>query len=115
MDTPEITQDAQRLAFLIYKQYKKDIKDGQNKLNAKNIGSLTTVHKTFNIKYSLDDTLDLVRELSKADYLKVTWADNTAVFINIQPKLITFGEYKFANNFDFYLNWANKIVSIIKP
>lgn len=115
MDTPEITQDAQRLAVLIYKQYKKNIKDGQSKLKAKNIGSLTTVHKTLSIKYSLNDTLDLVRELSKANYLKVMWADNTAVLINIQPKLIIFGENKFANDIDGILNWANKIVSIIKP
>ena len=115
MDTPEITQDAQRLAVLIYKQYKKDIKDGQSKQQAKNIGSLTNIHKILNIQYSLEDTLELIKELEAENYLKVMWGSDTAMLINIQPKLIIFGENKFANDIDGVLNWANKIVSIIKP
>lgn len=43
------------------------------------------------------------------------WADNTAVFIDIEPKLIIFGENKLANGIDDVLTWANKIVSILKP
>ena len=115
MDTPEIKQDAQRLAVLIYKQYKKDIKDGQSKQQAKNIGSLTNIHKILNIQYSLEDTLELIKELEAENYLKVMWGSDTAMLINIQPKLIIFGENKFANDIDGVLNWANKIVSIIKP
>ena len=43
------------------------------------------------------------------------WADNTAVFIEIESKLIIFGENKLANDIDDVLTWANKIVSILKP
>ncbi|MGK4018641.1 hypothetical protein AB0Y21_10375 [Weissella paramesenteroides] len=115
MDRPEITQDAQRLAVLIYKQYKKDIKDGQSKQQAKNIGSLKNVHKILNIKYSLEDTLELIKELKAENYINAVWGSDTATSIDIQQKLIVFGENKLANDIDGALNWANKIVSIIKP
>lgn len=115
MENPELTQDAQRLAVLIYKQYKNKIDNGRSKQDAKNVGGLEELHSSLQIKYSEDDTLDLVRELSRNEYLDVMWADNTAVFIDIEPKLIIFGENKLANDIDDVLTWANKIVSILKP
>ena len=95
MENPELTQDAQRLAVLIYKQYKNKIDNGRSKQDAMNVGG--------------------VRELSRNEYLDVMWANNTAVFIEIESKLIIFGENKLANDIDDVLTWANKIVSIFKP
>lgn len=115
MENPELTQDAQRLAVLIYKQYKNKIDNGRSKQDAKNVGGLEELHSSLKIKYSEDDTLDLVRELSRNEYLDVMWANNTAVFIEIESKLIIFGENKLANDIDDVLTWANKIVSIFKP
>lgn len=115
METPELTQDAQRLAVLIYKQYGENVNDGKNKQEAKSLGGLKDIHDTLKIKYSLDDTLELIRELSRTNYLDVIWGSDTAVFVQIENKLIIFGENKLANDIDDVLNWANKIVSIFKP
>ncbi|WEA53332.1 hypothetical protein PWO95_01905 [Weissella paramesenteroides] len=114
METPELTNDAQKLAVLMYKQYKKNLDDGQSKQNAKSMGSLENVHNILNIKYSLDDTLDLVRELSKAHYLDVIWASNTAYLININNLLIIYGENRIANNVKAAFEWAMTITAPFK-
>lgn len=78
------------------------------------MGSLDNIHTILNIKYSLYDTLDFVRELSKAHYLDVMWASNTAYLININNLLIFYGENRIANNVNAAFEWDMMITAPLK-
>lgn len=110
-----LTKNADKLLILIYKDYKSRVDLGESRNKAKHIGGLDELHDRLHIKFSSDDTLELIRELSKAKYLHVLWADNTAYMMTINDSLIIYGENHTANNIKEKLEWANTITTLFKP
>lgn len=94
----DLTENAEKLLILIYKEYKFRIDSGESHGNAKYFGGLNQLHDKLHIKFNLEDTLELIRELSRAEYLKVSWADDRAYFIAITENVINYGEVYSANN-----------------
>lgn len=111
----DLTKDAEKLLVLIYKDYKSRIDNGESRGDAKSMGGLDNLHDKLRIKFNVEDTLELIRELSRADYLDVLWADNTAYFITINDSLIIYGENRIANNIKGGFEWAATITAPFKP
>lgn len=110
-----LTKNADKFLILIYNHYKSRIESGEPRKDAKLIGGLDELHDRLHIKLSLEDTLELIRELSRAKYLQVFWADSTAYFITINDSLIIYGENYIANNIKEKLEWATTITTLLKP
>lgn len=111
----DLTKNAEKLLVLIYKYYKFRIDNGKSLENAKFVGDLDHLHDNLHIKFSLEDTLELIRELSRAKYLNVTWADNTAYLIAIDDALIIYGENRVADTIKNWFEWADTITAPFKP
>lgn len=74
----DITNDAKKLLFLIYKNYLKQRKNGVAKADAINIGGAERIQKDLMPEESVQDVDSFLKELDSSGYLDVHSYDNLA-------------------------------------
>lgn len=113
MDT-KISVEADLLICNIYDEYLKKRASKVPKSTAKYIGSSHTLAEKvpFIIFEDVDDTC---RELGKAGFLSIQYADNICYHISLTDAGIVYMENRFGNQVSTLLDWIGKLKSILNP
>lgn len=105
----ELTKDAEKLICLLYKSYLQKRKSGIPKSEATCFGSSHNIHEQLCPELIFEDVDDTCRELSRADLLNCSWADNTAYHVTLSDNAIIYMENRFKNGLAEVLEFVEKI------
>lgn len=109
----ELTRDAKYLLCSIYKNYKEDIKAGVAKLDAKVLRSNTQIASRNMAEWSLADVDETIRELGRASFLSVSYADNIPYFVQLNDAAIVYMENRFKNGVKQVIEHMSSLKRII--
>lgn len=110
MSEIQLTKDAERLLVLMYHAYLSRCKAGKDKLSAKQMGSLSQIHKELLPDANILDVLETCRELSRAQYLRPFWASNTIIRSQLSDTAIVYMENRFKNGLKDILAFLSSFV-----
>lgn len=71
-----LTNDAKKLLYLMYKEYKKRRKSGIGRAEARNFDSSATIRESLSPDETIEDIDDMLKELFNAGYVNGLWADD---------------------------------------
>ncbi len=108
MINEKITKDADKLICLIYQGYLEDRESGKSKIQAKQLGSSDDVFNRFLID-TAEDVAETCRELSRADFLHCTYADNIVYTATLTDDAIVYMENRFKNGLSEVMNFLLKL------
>lgn len=109
MSESDLTKDSKELLAIIYKEYLSKINNGVAKSDAKIIGDAKSVNELAK-DWMLEDVVETMSELGKAEYIKNTYADNTIYFSVLLDKSIIYFENKNINTIKSIADWLLKLV-----
>lgn len=110
----QISVEADLLLCHIYDEYLKKRNNKVPKATAKFFGSSEVLIPLvpFMIFEDIDDTC---RELGKAGFLFIQYADNICYHISLTDAGIVYMENRFGNQVSTLLDWISKLKSILNP
>lgn len=106
----ELTKDAQKMIFLMCKQYKKKREKGLSKYDAKSFGSAQSIQANFFPDMLLADVKDTLYELEQNNLVKNAYGSDTIYSCSISENAIVMIENQSKENF---LNVADFISKFI--
>lgn len=72
-----LTKDAKKPLYLMYKEYKTRRKNGIGRIEARNFDSSAAIRESLSLDETIEDIDDMLRELVRAGYVNGMWADET--------------------------------------
>lgn len=109
MSNIKLTKDADALICAIYKHYLEGLENGTSKHDCKNIGSSHAIQKTIMPEWSFEYVDETCRELSKANLLNCTYADDVVYDSFLNDEAIFYMENRFKNGLTEVLDYFQKI------
>lgn len=109
----ELTKESDYLICILYKSYLQKRKNGTSKFNAKIFGSSEDIRDTLLPKWSYEDVDETCCELSRANLLTCSYADDIVSLAVLNDNAIIYMENRFANKIDNVLKYMEKIKSAI--
>lgn len=108
----EITKDADKLICLIYQAYLEDRRNGIPKNLAKYAGSSKEIFERHLI-WTLEDVDETCRELNRANFLEILYADNLVNDSYITDEALVYMENRFPNGLNEVLNFLTTLKGFI--
>ena len=108
-----LTNDADYLLSVLYKNYKERRKNGENKSDAKFMGSSKHIFMTLLSEWTFDDVDETCRELDRAEMLQCLYADNVVVDSLLEDAAIIYMENRFKNGLSEVLDNIVRLKSIL--
>lgn len=108
MSELNLTKDSKELLAIIYKEYLNKINNGISKSDAKIIGDAKSVNELAK-DWMLEDVVETMSELRRADYISNTYADNTVYFSTLLDKTIIYFENKNINTIKTIADWILRL------
>lgn len=108
-----LTNDADYLVCVLYKNYKERRKKGENKNNAKFMGSSDHIFMTLLSEWTFEDVDETCRELDCAGMLDCLYADNAVVNSYLEDAAIIYMENRFKNGMSDLLDNIARLKGII--
>ena len=105
-----LTRDAQKLICLMYKKYLESRKAGKPKSEAKCFGSSRNIQTSMLSKEPVEDVDETCRELSRAKYAVVYYADDMAYDVTISDSAIVYMENRFKNGLVGVIDFLTKVI-----
>lgn len=84
-DTSDLTKDAKKLLRLMYKEYRKRIKNGVSKDRAMKFGSSYTLKELFGLEESISDISATCEELTKYGFIRSAKENESRIWIRLEP------------------------------
>lgn len=109
----KLTNDSDYLLCALYKEYRRRRKEGINKADSKKMGSSKDIHESLMKKWCFEDVEETCRELSRAGFLKIFFADNIAYIITLSDDAVIYMENRFSNGLQGVLDRMEQIKNII--
>ena len=109
----KLTKDSDFLICLLYKEYKRKLKEGVDKSKAKSMGSSKEIHESLIGKWSFENVEETCRELSRVDFLEVFYADGTFYTVDLTDDAIIYMENRFSNGLQGVLDRIEQLKNII--
>lgn len=109
----KLTNDADYLLCVLYKNYKERRKNGENKDDAKIMNSSEHIFMTLLSEWKYEDVDETCRELHRADLLDCFYADDVVEFSILTDAAIIYMENRFKNGISEILDTISKLKSLI--
>lgn len=106
----ELTKDSQKLLTLLYKDYLQKREKHIPKSDANYFGSSEHIHKNLLPDELLEDVAETCRELSRANMIACSWADNHAQNVKISDAGIIYMENRFKNGLYDVVEFLTKFI-----
>ena len=111
----KLTNDADALICVLYKEYLQRRKHSINKAEAQTFRSSESIHKSHMSKWSYEDVDETCKELSREGLLNCGYADNVVLSSQLSDSAIVYMENRFKKGLSEILDYIDKIAGIIKP
>lgn len=108
-----LTNDADYLLCVLYKNYKERRKNGENKSDAKFMGSSENIFTKMLSEWTFEDVDETCRELDMADMLQCLYADDVVVLAILEDAAIIYMENRFKNGLSDLLDNISRLKSIL--
>lgn len=109
----EITNDAKKVLYTLYKEYLKRRHDKISKDNAVSFPSASSIHADYFPKWILADVENCLRELDCCGFLSVQYGDNTVKYFALNDFAITALEAQKKEIFDNVVSFINNFLPIL--
>lgn len=110
----DLTKNSQYLLTQMLKKYHRQIKDGKAKHKAIYINRTAwDTKKDFIPSYDLEDVNTFLNELQHNGFINCNYGSNFAVDITLSNKSLEWYDHRFRDNFNEFLDLANKIKNLI--
>ena len=84
-DTSDLTKDAKKLLRIMYKEYRKRIKNGVSKDRAMKFESSYALKEVFGLEESILDISTTCDELTKYGFIRSTKENESRIWIRLEP------------------------------
>ncbi|WP_429971185.1 hypothetical protein ACQW5G_00680 [Fructilactobacillus sp. Tb1] len=110
-----LTNEAKYTLITLYRNYLSKEKQLNDRFQARQIDSLKTISNILKDKYSENDVIDIIRELSSdsTSFINASWSSNYPSRMELNTKSISVMQNKFKNNASNILDTLIKLKSLI--